>query len=75
VASHCAPFSGLDLDPGLLDRIGVLNGDRGIFERELSYLGARFLGPVQAFGGDANLFLGKGHVDAKKQMTGICLTC
>ena len=67
MASHCAPFGRLDLDPGLLDRIGVLNGDRGIFERELSYLGARLLGPVQAFGGDANLFLGKGHDYAKSR--------
>jgi hypothetical protein len=69
------PFGDLDLDPFGLDRIGVFDGDVGIGDRQLADLRARLLGPVQAFGGRANFFLGEGHDDLKKQVAEIYLTC
>jgi hypothetical protein len=56
-----AAFADLDLNPRLLGRIGVLDGDGGKFLRQLADLRARLLGAVQALGGGADVFLGKGH--------------
>jgi hypothetical protein len=69
VALHHAPLGELDLDPGLLNRIGVIDGDVGKFQRELSDLRARLLRPMQAFGSDANFFFREGHakVDKKRE--------
>jgi hypothetical protein len=56
VTLHHAAFGDLDLDPRLLDRIGVVERDRRIRDRQLPDLRSRLLGPMQAFGGDADVF-------------------
>ncbi len=67
VALHHAPLGELDLDPRLLDRVGVLDGDVWKLQRQLPDLGTALLGPMQAFGGDANFFSGKGHARSAKR--------
>jgi len=56
VALDDAACGRLDFDPGLLDRVGVVERDRGKLLRELAYLRARLLGAIQAFGGGTDVF-------------------
>jgi hypothetical protein len=56
VALDHAALCELDLDPGFLDLISVLDGDPGIFERELPDLGARLFGPIEAPGTATDFF-------------------
>ena len=43
-----ATFAALDVDPGFLNRMGVVDGDRGMILRQLMNLGAALLRLVQA---------------------------
>ncbi len=56
-----APLGDLDVDPGLLDRVGILDRDRGIILRQLTDLAAALLRLVQAPGGAADVVLREGH--------------
>jgi hypothetical protein len=61
VASDGAAFGKFDLDPRLLDGIGVLNGDSGVIQRYLPDLLLRLLRPMQPFGGKADIVFAQGH--------------
>ena len=59
VAFDDAALRHLDLDPRLLDRIGVLDGDAGMVQRELPDLLAGLFRLVEPLGGKADIVLGK----------------
>ena len=61
VALDGAVLGDLHLDPCLLDRIGVRNGNAGVLQRDLPDLRAGFFRVVEPFGGGADIVLGKGH--------------
>ncbi len=43
-----APGGDFESDPGLLDGVGIIDGEVGVIEGELADLGARFFGRVEA---------------------------
>src|SRR5665213_1134450 len=57
---HVAPRD-LDRDPRFLDRVGVLDGDAGMVQRNLPDLLAGFFRIVEPLGGEADIILGEGH--------------
>ena len=61
VAFDDAALGELDLDPRLLDRVGVVDGDAGMIQRELPDLLAGLFRLMQPFGGAADIVFGKGH--------------
>ena len=50
MAFEAAAGGDLESDPGLLDGVGVVDGEVGVIERELADLGAGFFGGVEAEG-------------------------
>jgi len=68
VALDDAAGGDLDLDPRLLDRIGVIQRDIGKFLRELADLRARPFGAVEPLGGGADLVLREGHGATRKEV-------
>src|SRR5579872_6327025 len=74
-----AALGAFDLDPGLLDRIGVGNRDGRTFLRQLPDLRARLLRLVKALGRASDLVAREGHgqdgVCSAKRDAGRCLTC
>ena len=80
VAFDDAAFGELDVDPRLLDRIGVRDGDAGMIERDLADLPPGLFGLMQPLGGEADLVFGQCHawsrpIAAKKEDAEIYLTC
>ncbi len=63
VTFHHAALRNLDLDPLLLDPVGVFDGDGRIFERNLTDLLAGFLGLVEPFSCGGNVDLREGHAN------------
>ena len=61
VAFDGAALGDLHLDPCLLDRIGVRNGNAGMVQRDLPDLRAGFFRLIEPFGGAADIVWGKGH--------------
>ena len=62
VAFDDAALGDLDLDPRLLNGVGVSMRDAGMVQRNLPDLRAGLLRLVQPFGGDADIVFGEGHV-------------
>ncbi len=58
VALHDAPLGEFDLDPGLLDRIGVRNGDVWMIERQLPDLFPRLFRLIKPLGGEPDIVFG-----------------
>jgi hypothetical protein len=63
VASDDTAFAKLDVDPGLLNRVGVPDGDGGIILRQLPDLLARLLRLVQAGRATLDIVGGERHGD------------
>ena len=56
-----AALGDLDLDPRLLDRIGILDGDAGMILRQLPDLLRRLLRLMKPLGGKTDIVLGQSH--------------
>jgi hypothetical protein len=67
VALDGAPRRDLHLDPGLLDRIGILDGDAGMLQRQLPDLRAGLFRLVELFGSAADFVFGKCHGMSKER--------
>ena len=56
-----AALGDLDLDPRLLDRIGIRDGDAGMIQRQLPDLLAGLFRLMQPLGGEADIVFGQCH--------------
>ena len=70
VALDDAALGDLDLDPGLLDGIGVRDGDAGMFKRDLADLLFGLFGLMQPLGGGADIVCGQCHAWSKPVVPG-----
>ncbi|MGY4290983.1 hypothetical protein ACVWXO_010249 [Bradyrhizobium sp. LM2.7] len=61
MALHEAPFGNLDIDPRLLNRVGIGDGDAGEILRELADLRAGPLRLVQTLRASLDIVVGKRH--------------